>query len=104
MEILEKFKELIDQHFIEQHDIAFYEKELNLEPKYLSKLSKKMNVLPPCQILLQKQISHSKYLLKNTDKTVKEIAYEMNFEDPYYFSRLFKRKTGFSPSAYRKNS
>jgi len=104
MEILDKFKQLVDKHYIDEHHISFYENELNVQPKYLSKLSKKLAVIPPCQILLQKQISHCEELLKNTDKTIKEIAYEMNFEDPYYFSRLFKRKTGVSPSKYRKQN
>ncbi|MEZ7498522.1 AraC family transcriptional regulator [Flavobacterium sp. Arc3] len=36
-------------------------------------------------------------------KTVKEIALEMNFQDPYYFSRVFKNKTGLSPTKYRQN-
>ncbi|WP_405292266.1 helix-turn-helix domain-containing protein [Algibacter sp. Ld11] len=103
MELLDKFKDLINEHFITEHDIAFYEKELGVKPKYLSKLSKKHNVSPPCQLLLQKQIEHSQHLLLTTSKTVKEIAFAMNFEDPYYFSRIFKNKTGISPTAYRQN-
>ncbi|MEI3006183.1 MAG: AraC family transcriptional regulator [Victivallales bacterium] len=36
-------------------------------------------------------------MLRNTRKTIKEIAFELNFSDPYYFSNLFKRKYGISP-------
>lgn len=102
MEILEKFNHLVKIHFKEEHDIAFYEKKLNLQPKYLSKLSKKLNVAPPCQVLIDQQISYSESLLLQTNKNVKEIAYELNFQDPYYFSRLFKKKKGISPSKYRQ--
>lgn len=102
MEVLKKFNELINEHFIEEHSIVFYEKKLDLKPKYLSKLSKKLNMPPPCQVLLQKQVEHSKTLLLNTSKTIKEIAFEMNFQDQYYFSRIFKNKTGLPPSKYRK--
>ncbi|GAA3626024.1 helix-turn-helix domain-containing protein [Flavivirga jejuensis] len=102
MELLEKFKALVDKHFIEEHNISFYERQMKIKPKYLSKLSKKLNLAPPCQILLQKQIDHSQHLLLDTEKTVKEIAYEMNFQDPYYFSRVFKNKTGVSPTKYRE--
>ncbi|MEP3836547.1 MAG: hypothetical protein ABJM36_02815 [Algibacter sp.] len=41
MEIIRKFNELINRHFLEEHDISFYEAQLGLKPKYLSKLSKK---------------------------------------------------------------
>ncbi|MEP3836548.1 MAG: AraC family transcriptional regulator [Algibacter sp.] len=52
-------------------------------------------------MLLQKQISYSQDLLIDTDKNIKEIALEMNYQDEYYFSRIFKNKTGMSPSEYR---
>lgn len=103
MEIIEKFNALIDEHFIEEHHISFYEKKLDLKPKYLSKLSKKHNVPPPCQVLLEKQITHCQDLLLNTDKNIKEIALEMNFKDEFYFSRIFKSKTGKTPTEYRLN-
>ena len=102
METIKKFNDLVDIYFKEEHNISFYEEKLGLKSKYLSKLSKKYNTAPPCQVLLQKQIEYSKQLLKNTQKTIKEIAIEMNFEDQYYFSKLFKNKTGLSPSDYRK--
>lgn len=101
MEIIDKFNALVDEHFIKEHHISFYEKELDLKPKYLSKLSKKYNFPPPCQVLLQKQIIHSQDLLKNTNKNIKEIALEMNFKDEFYFSRIFKNKTGKTPTEYR---
>ena len=102
METIRKFNDLVNKHFKEEHNISFYEKKLGLKSKYLSKLSKKHNTSPPCQVLLNKQIEYSKQLLKNTQKTIKEIAIEMNFEDQYYFSKLFKNKTGISPSEFRK--
>ncbi|WP_298425506.1 helix-turn-helix transcriptional regulator [uncultured Kordia sp.] len=102
MEIIKKFNDLVDIYFKEEHNISFYEKKLDLKSKYLSKLSKKHNTAPPCQVLINKQIEFSKQLLKNTQKTIKEIAIEMNFEDQYYFSKLFKNKTGVSPSEFRR--
>ena len=43
-------------------------------------------------------------MLRNTRKTIKEIAFELNFSDPYYFSNLFKRKYGISPRKAREDS
>ncbi|MBK5203579.1 MAG: AraC family transcriptional regulator, partial [Prolixibacteraceae bacterium] len=43
-----------------------------------------------------------KELLLSTNKSVKEISFELGFQSIYYFSRLFKNKTGISPSAFRR--
>lgn len=44
-----------------------------------------------------------KDILLNPHKTISEVAYELGFEYPPYFSRLFKKKAGMSPSEYREN-
>jgi len=49
------------------------------------------------------QIQKAKSMLVNTSIKVEKIANLLNFDDPLYFSRLFKRKTGFSPTEFRKN-
>jgi YesN/AraC family two-component response regulator len=43
-------------------------------------------------------------LLSRSDKTIHEIAYEMRYSDPYYFSRLFKKVIGISPRRYRETT
>ena len=58
--------------------------------------------ITPYAYLLQKKISFAKTMLKNTNLTVKEIAYNLKFTDEYYFSNIFKSKVGISPSNYRK--
>ena len=47
-------------------------------------------------------IAHAKILLCSTELQIKEIARELNFDDPYYFSRFFHARTGNTPSQYRK--
>jgi len=47
-------------------------------------------------------IRRAKALLRSQDMTVSEISARLGFQDPAYFSRIFKKKTGFSPSAYMK--
>lgn len=56
----------------------------------------------PYVYLLDKKISLSKTLLSNTTLSVKQIAEKLCFSDEYYFSNLFKKKTGLSPLSYRK--
>ncbi|UMB54107.1 AraC family transcriptional regulator [Lutibacter sp. A64] len=65
---------------------------------------KKQTGVPPLQYYLLLKIEKSKELLLNTNKSQKEIAYELGFESNYYFNRLFKQKTGMTPKQYRKLS
>ncbi|WP_417444134.1 AraC family transcriptional regulator [Joostella sp.] len=65
---------------------------------------KKQTGISPLQYFLLLKIEKSKELLVNTNKSQKEIAFELGFESDYYFSRLFKNKTGLTPSKYRKTS
>ena len=57
----------------------------------------------PYCYFLKKKLELAMLMLRNTRKTVKEIAFELNFSDPYYFSNLFKRKFGKSPRRIRED-
>ena len=58
--------------------------------------------LPPGKYLQQIRLNKADELLRQTDLLIGDIALQLGFENIYYFSRLFKQKTGCSPSAYRK--
>lgn len=58
----------------------------------------------PYQFFLKKKLDLAMIMLQNTQKTIKEIADELNFADPYYFSNLFKRKFGKCPASVRRKS
>lgn len=58
--------------------------------------------LTPARYLLSLRMSHSQDLLENTDCSIAEIAEIVGYENPLYFSRVFKKQTGISPSGYRK--
>jgi AraC-like DNA-binding protein len=60
--------------------------------------------MAPGQYHIQLKIERAKMLLSNPSKTIKEISYELHFESCFYFSKLFKEKTGFSPELFRKNN
>ena len=65
---------------------------------------KKQTGVSPLQYHLLLKIEKSKELLLNTNKSQKEIAYELGFESDYYFNRLFKSKTGLAPGKFRNHS
>ena len=57
----------------------------------------------PFQYLINIRIAHAKHLLSTSDMPIAQIATECGYDDPVYFSQVFKRITEFSPKEYRKN-
>ncbi len=62
------------------------------------------NRIPASEIIIDRLILEAKRLLIYSDLNNKEVAYELNYEDPSYFARIFRRKTGLTPSAFRKQT
>jgi AraC-like DNA-binding protein len=93
------FRTNIDQD-ISMEKIA---EELNVSYAWFRKAFKTYTGIAPNQYLLQLKIEKAKMLLLDHSKTIKEIAFGLNFESAFYFSKLFKEKTGVSPELYRKN-
>ena len=101
-ERLFRLSTLVEQHYREHRSIAFYADALGITPKHLNTL---------CRQYLQKTVSdmqherlllESKRLLYFSSLSVKEIAYNLGFEDASYFVRFFKRLTGTTPQFMRK--
>lgn len=101
---LQKFMMLVLEHFYEKRNVSDYAEMLNLSPNYLNELcSEKLGVT--AKSLIDEQVMlEVKRLLFHTELSVKEIAFRLNFEDPSYFVRRFKEKTGVTPVAFRSRS
>lgn len=80
-----------------------YAFRLNISQDYLQKTVKRFTGRTPLSWIHESIILRSKHLLIHTDLTVGEITAQVGMDDPAYFSRLFKKHTGFSPSEYRKD-
>lgn len=76
----------------------------NLSPSFFHSLFKQIKGRTPHEYLLQLRISMGKNLLRNSSKPLAEIALLCGFDSQSYFSYIFKRETGISPNAYRKNT
>jgi len=74
---------------------------LNVSPNYLSGLLKVLTGQSAQQHIHEKLIEKAKERLSTTDLSVTQIAYELGFEHPQSFSKLFKTKTNLSPSEFR---
>lgn len=77
-------------------------KELCVSYAWFRKAFKTYTGIAPHQYLLQLKIEKAKMLLTNCSKPIKEIAFNLNFESAFYFSKLFKEKAGVSPKEYRE--
>jgi len=101
VDLVRSFNALVEDHFRSQHSVSFYAEKLYKSPKTLSNTFSKLKS-SPLQIIHNRIILEAKRLLIYTDKTAKEIAYEIGFEDASHLSRMFKKHTTFSPSEFRK--
>ena len=75
--------------------------QLNLSPKYLSDLLKQETGKTALELIHLYVISEAKNLLVEGENSISEIAYRLGFENPPYFSRLFKKEVGMSPKEYK---
>lgn len=101
MDIVRQFNFLVESFFKTKHTVAEYAELLNKSPKTLSNLFAQYNQKTPLQIIQDRKLLEARRLLHYTDKSVKEIAYELGFEDVQTFSRFFKKKEGVSPKQYK---
>lgn len=102
VDLLRQFNFLVEQYFKQEHSVAFYADKLFKSPKTLSNNFAKLN-RSPLQIIHHRIVLEAKRLLTYTDKTAKEIAFEVGFEDASHLSRLFKKYTSKSPSDFKKS-
>ena len=102
IDTIRRFNVLVDMHFREKQSVREYADLLYKSPKTLSNLFATYNQKSPKQIIQERIALEAKRLLHFTDKQTQEIAYELGFDDPGYFSRFFKKIVGESPSAYKR--
>jgi AraC-like DNA-binding protein len=99
--ILQKLKDAIEENFKTKHTASEYADLLYISPKALAKITKTHFNKTLSSLINERIIIEAKRELYLTDKTVKEIAYELGYEDEFYFSRFFKVNAEVSPQLYR---
>jgi len=100
--MVQDFIALVDKHFRIKHSASDYAKELFISPKSLAKKLKALGYPTSTEMIQERILIEAKRSLKFTQESVKEIAFDLGFDDPAYFSRLFSKKEGMTPLAYRK--
>ncbi len=100
---IEKAIAYLHSHMSEQISIPDIAEEMGCSQTYFRRLFKMRTGRPPLEYLQELRLRHAKSLLKHTNMSIAEIAHSVGHEDAFYFSRVFKKACGISPSSFRNN-
>lgn len=107
-DVVQRFEALLKEYFgqptlIEAGlpPVTYFSSRLNLSPSYLSDLLQKTTGKSTLEHIHLELVDRAKTLLWGTEHSISEIAYELGFEHPSHFTKIFKAKTGKSPSEFR---
>lgn len=97
-----KFQHLIKVSKSPFTSLQTYADDLHITPKHLNRLCRSLKQMSALQVVQVELILKAKAQLHHLNSNISEIAYELGFDDPSYFTRLFKKHTGLTPNEYRK--
>jgi len=97
-----QFRKLVKQHYREHQPLSFYANRMCISTKHLNRKVKELTGKTSHELINEIMLMEAKMLLRHTIKPVNEIAFYLNFNDPSYFVRFFKRMTEQTPQTFRK--
>ena len=103
VQLTQEFRKELASEYKTIKSPAIYAEKLNVSLSYLNESLKKVTGLPISYWIIHEVMLEAKRLLYYSQLTVKEIAYELGYEDHAYFSRLFRKATGVTPIAFRQH-
>ena len=104
LQVIQKAAEYMKANFIEKLTIDDISQAVYLSPCYLSKIFKQELGCTIMEFLTKIRIEEAKKLLKNPKYNIMQVANEIGFEDPSYFTKVFKRSEGVTPSQYKRKA
>ncbi len=99
--LFKQFKNLLDNHFSENKTTSFFAKQLHVTAHHLNLITKEVTGKTASEVIRARSILEAKRLLTYTDKTVAEIAFQLNYSDSSYFAKTFKAETKVSPTVFK---
>lgn len=100
-DVVKKALEYIEINYYHHIDVDVLCQHVNYSRSYFSRLFKKEVGMTIPQYINKVRVQRAKFLLKNTDLNINEVAKSVGYDDPFYFSRTFKRVTDNSPMKYK---
>ena len=102
-DIFQRFISLVNTYSKTERNVSFYADKLCLTPRYLNTVIRQASQQTVMDWINQSIILEAKVLLKHSNRLVYQISDELNFPNPSFFSKFFKRMTGMTPQEYQKN-
>ncbi len=100
--LVKKFKDLVEKQYSMNHRVMDYAEALNVTPNYLNEVIRTALNIPAKEYIQSMLILEAKRLAVFTEKSAKEIGFELGFEDPSHFSKFFKSNTGVSLQEFKE--
>lgn len=97
------FRNLLETNFKKGWSVSQYADSLNISTKTLNAVIKKESDQTASQFITDRIILESKRQLSHTNILINEIAYDLGFQDPYYFMKFFKKQVGHTPKDFRQS-
>lgn len=102
-ELFNRFMMELETHFHESREVAYYAGRLNITPKYLNIVTRRVTGHPVKHLINEYVVLQLKVALSTSKKSAKELSWEYNFADLSFFCRYFKQHTGMTPLQFMKN-
>ena len=99
--LYQDFIGLVEDHFIAEHQVSFYARAMYLTAGQLTTICKRVVGKTAKQVISDRVMVEAKRKLQFTNMTIKEIAFNLGFVSPFYFTQAFTRRTQMSPTEYR---
>ena len=101
--IVKNFKTIVEQNYNRSHQVKFYADSLNVTPNYLNEVIKSSINVSAKDFIQNRLILEAKRMIVFTEKSGKEIGFDLGFEDPSHFSKFFKSNTGQSLQDFKQS-
>lgn len=100
--IIKNFRKLLELNYSQWHKVNEYAAEMNISPDYLNNVLKSNIGKTAKEMIFQRIILEAKRLGLHTSSSTKQVAYQLGYDDPSHFSKLFKKETNQSFTDFRK--
>lgn len=98
----EEFNDLVERHFRSKHAVGFYARELGVSPRKMNELVRPILGKTATEVIDERRILEAKRLILFSGLSIKEIAFELGYEEHSYFTKVFKKITGCTPSEFKQ--